>query len=184
MTCDHILGLEYAICNYVYPVALHGTEQNSWLTVRIVLRFNWLLFWQFSYAVMWSRYGMAACDLHVAYWDGLQPAMESPPASFNWGCHYAIQIVLHSCLVIKKYRVEKSSTISLRTPGYGQVWTWWCCIGSFSLANIETTEETQRYSDRHCYKQWPDFATTGTFFWGKLWVCLCLVLVMLASNRS
>jgi hypothetical protein len=37
----------------------HGSEHNfCWLTVRIVLRFDWSLAWQFSYA-MCSRYGTA-----------------------------------------------------------------------------------------------------------------------------
>lgn len=48
----------------------HGSEHNfCWLTVRIVLRFDWSLAWQFSYA-MCSRYGTAVwIDFQCCCWN-------------------------------------------------------------------------------------------------------------------
>jgi len=88
VTCDHILGLEYAICNYVYPVALHGSEQNSWLTVRIVITV-----W---HGGLWFAYCLLRCTT---------ASHGEPTCKFQLGMSLfktAIQIVLHSCLVIKK----------------------------------------------------------------------------------
>jgi len=107
--CDHILGLEYAICNYVYPVAiLHGLTQ----------------FWTKFLADSSDRFAVQLiailtifiCGHVITVWHGgmwfaccllrCTPASHGDPTwKFQLGMSLfktAIQIVLHSCLVIKK----------------------------------------------------------------------------------